>query len=285
MSSSKRLPAHGDDLDDYDMDDYGMDDFDMGDDLDNPFASPTRPSDASNKKRKEPDSGLGIDEEISLQKRMRAPNAKLDEERLLSLAGIPKLRERAARLNFKGKGHEFSDASLFLACYQLWLDGLFPKARFLDALAIIEKAGHKKALMAARDQMINEGRPRANHDDDDDLYHGTPRKSTKFVDMFGLEAPATNDDDVPNDDDLPNDDDMPNDNDLKALRTEVKVLSIVNNPIIAEAVTEILSQQHKKTTTTVSGSGSKDAEKKADTLDDDYMQEMLEIMRAEGMDD
>ncbi|KAL7783897.1 replication fork protection component Swi3 domain-containing protein [Trichoderma ceciliae] len=155
VSTPERLPAHGDDLDDYGLDDS-----------DNPFASPP-PESSSTKKRKEPGSGLGIDEEVSVQKRVRVPAVKLDEERLLGPAGIPKLRKRAAGLKLKGKGHEFSDASRLLSFYQLWLDDLFPKARFLDALAMVEKAGHKKRLLTARNEWINEGRPKAGNDDDD----------------------------------------------------------------------------------------------------------------------
>jgi hypothetical protein len=50
--------------------------------------------------------GLGIDEEIKVRK-PRAPVAKLDEERLLSDMGIPRLRRITKdRLRFKGKGHE-----------------------------------------------------------------------------------------------------------------------------------------------------------------------------------
>lgn len=63
----ERLLDHGDDLDDYGLD------------SDNPFASP--PPESSTKKRKEPDSGLGIEEEVSVQKRARVPAVKLDEER------------------------------------------------------------------------------------------------------------------------------------------------------------------------------------------------------------
>jgi replication fork protection complex subunit Csm3/Swi3 len=104
--------------------------------------------------------------------------------RLLSAAGIPKLRKKAKdHLKFKGKGHEvrfkqnpkysalltqiqYSDASRLLAFYQLWLDDLFPKARFLDALAMVEKAGHKKRMQAMRMEWINEGRPRSSvHED------------------------------------------------------------------------------------------------------------------------
>lgn len=52
------------------------------------------------------DSGLGIEEEIKIVKK-RQPIPKLDEDRLLSAAGIPKLRRISKeRLRFKGKGHE-----------------------------------------------------------------------------------------------------------------------------------------------------------------------------------
>jgi replication fork protection complex subunit Csm3/Swi3 len=56
---------------------------------------------------------------------------------------------------------QYSDASKLLSFYQLWLDDLFPKARFLDALAMIEKTGHKRIVQDARMGWINEGKPRA----------------------------------------------------------------------------------------------------------------------------
>jgi len=87
--------------------------------------------------------------------------------RLLSDAGIPKLRKNARKhLKFKGKGHEYSDASRLLAFYQLWLDDLFPKAKFLDALAMVEKMGHKKRMQSMRMEWINEGKPKSSvHED------------------------------------------------------------------------------------------------------------------------
>jgi replication fork protection complex subunit Csm3/Swi3 len=52
------------------------------------------------------DANLGIDEEIKIEKK-RQPIPKLDVERLLSPAGIPRLqRISKERLRFKGKGHE-----------------------------------------------------------------------------------------------------------------------------------------------------------------------------------
>lgn len=49
---------------------------------------------------------LGIDEEIVITKK-RTPAPKLDDQRLLSDPGIPRLqRISKERLRFKGKGHE-----------------------------------------------------------------------------------------------------------------------------------------------------------------------------------
>jgi replication fork protection complex subunit Csm3/Swi3 len=100
---------------------------------------------------------------------------------LLSQAGIPKLRKRAKDLKLKGKGHEvgrvggigpnftdclqYSDAARLLQMYQLWLDDLFPKARFLDALAMVERLGHKRRIQMVRDQLINEGAPKSVHEE------------------------------------------------------------------------------------------------------------------------
>ena len=43
--------------------------------------------------------------------------------------------------------------------YQLWLDDLYPRAKFIDGLAIIEKLGHTKRLQTMRKEWINEGKP------------------------------------------------------------------------------------------------------------------------------
>lgn len=199
-----------------------LDNYDVGDLSDDPFASP--PPDS--KKRKEPDSNLGIDQEVSVQKRARVPNIKLDEDRLLSAQGIPKLRSRAHNLKLKGKGHEFGDAARLLSFYQLWLDDLFPKAKFLDALSMVEKAGHKKKLMAARNEWINDGKPKTSATfeeylnqptledeeaaqvtaqrpstpsggndipEDDDLYGATPRRTGRTVPVVNNDEPDADD--------------------------------------------------------------------------------------------
>ncbi|KAL4939551.1 replication fork protection component Swi3-domain-containing protein [Aspergillus oleicola] len=104
---------------------------------------------------------LGLDEEVKVAKK-RQPVAKLDENRLLTQAGIPKLRRSARKnLKFKGKGHEFSDLARLLNFYQLWLDDLFPRAKFADGLAMIERLGHSKRLQTMRRAWIEEEKPKA----------------------------------------------------------------------------------------------------------------------------
>ncbi|KAI1177759.1 replication fork protection component Swi3-domain-containing protein [Nemania sp. FL0916] len=192
-------PHHA--IDDYDLDDVDDPFADSGDDA---TANKTANANSQSRKRKDA-SGLGIDEAVSVAKKPRVPRVKLDESRLLSDNGIPKLRAKAKNLHFKGKGHEvwtppglagslalqlhctyirvahlvhlthhaqFSDAARLLSFYQLWLDDLFPKAKFLDALSMVEKAGHKNQLRLKRMEWINEGQPKdANADEDgDDLF-------------------------------------------------------------------------------------------------------------------
>lgn len=43
--------------------------------------------------------------------------------------------------------------------YQLWLDDLYPRAKFADGLAIIEKLGHTKRMQTMRREWINERKP------------------------------------------------------------------------------------------------------------------------------
>ncbi|KAK0840921.1 chromosome segregation in meiosis-related protein [Friedmanniomyces endolithicus] len=101
------------------------------------------------------------DAEIKIRKK-RAPVLKLDEFLLLSPAGIPKLRSHArssTHLKFKGKGHEFSDMGRLLHMYQLWLDDLYPKAKFRDGLAMVEKVGHGKRMAVMRRGWMDGSKP------------------------------------------------------------------------------------------------------------------------------
>ncbi|KAJ6084448.1 Chromosome segregation in meiosis protein 3 [Penicillium sp. IBT 16267x] len=131
-------------------------DYDVG--LDEIFQGKNDASnnDASNATGDPSSLGLGLDEEVKITKK-RQPIAKLDEGRLLSQPGIPKLRRTAKdKLRFKGKGHEFSDAARLLNFYQLWLDDLYPRAKFTDGLAMIEKLGHTKRIQTMRKEWIED---------------------------------------------------------------------------------------------------------------------------------
>lgn len=80
--------------------------------------------------------------------------------RLLSDAGIPKLRKiTKSRLKFRGKGHEFADISRLLNTYQLWLDDLYPRAKFRDALTMVEKVGHSKRMQVMRRAWLDDTKP------------------------------------------------------------------------------------------------------------------------------
>ncbi|KAL0265087.1 chromosome segregation in meiosis-related protein [Diplodia seriata] len=153
-AQSRPAPAANDDLDDLFNYDASMDD--IFNDMDTSRPSDDRAAQGS----KQNTETLGIDEEVTVAKK-RQPIAKLDEARLLSGAGIPRLRRISKeKLRFKGKGHEFSDVARLLNMYQLWLDDLYPRAKFADGLAIIEKLGHKKRMQIMRREWINEGKPK-----------------------------------------------------------------------------------------------------------------------------
>ncbi|KAK1701582.1 replication fork protection component Swi3-domain-containing protein [Colletotrichum godetiae] len=168
-----------------------LDVYNVDDDFDDPFKSPPpEAKDGSTNKRKQAEA-LGLDEEVEVAKRARVPRVKLDEARLLSDNGIPKLRKRAGNLKFKGKGHEFSDAARLLSFYQLWLDDLFPKAKFLDALSMVEKAGHKRQIGLKRMEWINEGKPRPWEADGDRMEDPVEKVSEQTDQAFTAPVSAT----------------------------------------------------------------------------------------------
>ncbi|KAK0669242.1 replication fork protection component Swi3-domain-containing protein [Cercophora samala] len=230
----------------------GWSDFDE----DDPFGSPKgdkskkaddKKADANSKKRKGTDV-LGLETEVD-KKKARVPRVKLDDARLLSDKGIPWLQKNAqTKLKLKGKGHEFSDAARMLSFYQEWLDELFPKASFLDALAMVEKAGHKTSLRNARMKWIDELKPRGegeegpNDEDPFPIYEHdkTPKDTGRIAPVFdkAKERPKTpdGDHDLFGDDDIYNatpraptngarSGDVPDDDDLDALMAEAEVNS------------------------------------------------------------
>ncbi|CAO2647963.1 Nn.00g088850.m01.CDS01 [Neocucurbitaria sp. VM-36] len=151
-------------------------------------------TDRQNNRKADVTGALGIDEEIIITKK-RVPIPKLDDQRLLSDPGIPRLRKISKeRLRFKGKGHEYGDITRMLNMYQLWLDDLYPRAKFADALAIVEKVGHTKRMQIMRKDWIDEGKPRRTTEPDDENIDEDIRDEAQaqphMADMEGIEKTA-----------------------------------------------------------------------------------------------
>ncbi|OLL22399.1 Negative cofactor 2 complex subunit beta [Neolecta irregularis DAH-3] len=99
--------------------------------------------------------GVRVDDEVIVA--TRKPRARLDDARLLSDAGLPKLRRHAAtRLRLHRHGHEHADLGRLLQFYQLWMHELFPKSTFRDTIKMVEKAGRSKTLRLARQRYLDD---------------------------------------------------------------------------------------------------------------------------------
>ncbi|KAI5303278.1 Nuclear control of ATPase protein 2 [Ascosphaera pollenicola] len=159
--------AAADDLLDYDLDFEDIIRDKNG--QDNAAAAGQQPSGPT--QQNVDDANLGLDEEIKVTKKRR-PVPKLDEEKLLSQKGIPRLRKKARKLDLHGKGHEYADVTKLLSLYQLWLDDLHPKVKFADGLAIIEKLGHSKRMTTMRKEWLNEAMRQRQG------YHDMPMESS-----------------------------------------------------------------------------------------------------------
>lgn len=110
---------------------------------------------------------LGLDQEIVVKH--RAPQAKLDDARLLGPSGIPKIRDHVRKkIKFRGKGHELQDLSSLLENYQFWAHELFPKAKFRDAVKMIRKVGKTKVMKMHRRGIITDFLPKPVVDEESD---------------------------------------------------------------------------------------------------------------------
>lgn len=153
MPSAVSPPS--DDLDNLFNYDDAVDDFLKDLPLDKNQQNPTNNNNTTRNQDK------NIDEEITIRKK-RAPIRKLDETLLQSGNGLPKLRKiTKSRLKFRGKGYEFADMERMLSMYQLWLDELYPRAKFRDGLAMVEKLGHGKRMQVMRRAWLDGTKPSA----------------------------------------------------------------------------------------------------------------------------
>lgn len=83
-----------------------------------------------------------------------------------------------------------------LNMYQFWLDDLFPRAKFADALSIIEDLGHKKHMQIYRREWIRESKPKAHRRSDDDEgadedFVAAPVAGVTIEQMEGLQLENT----------------------------------------------------------------------------------------------
>ncbi|KAI5815596.1 replication fork protection component Swi3-domain-containing protein [Pyronema omphalodes] len=234
-------------MSDDDLFNYDISDREIDFAIPEPEPLPRAPSPAANNKSKgkSKKDDLGLEEDVTVKK--RRVTVKLDEERLLSAKGLPRLRKEAGKvLKFKGKGHEYKDATRLLNYYQLWADDLFKKAKFRDTLAIIEKLGHTRKIKTQREEWIGERRNEARRnagvraEDPEELQERIERRAAKKAANDGNNdlhtTPGTNDKGKgketdardPNalflgaeensDDDMPDGDDDDDDFDIEALR-------------------------------------------------------------------
>lgn len=87
-----------------------------------------------------------------------------------------------------------------LNMYQLWLDDLYPRAKFADGLAMIENLGHKKRIQYMRKEWIDEGKPKhaAETDSEDDGTANPVEAVEQSIEqMEGLQMESTSEDHTP----------------------------------------------------------------------------------------
>lgn len=127
--------------------------------------------------------GMGIDEEVIVKK--RRIQAKLDHDRIVSGNGLPRLlRDSRKKVHFQGKGNELSDLDKLVQYYQIWAHRLYPRARFRDFIAMIEKEGHRRRMQSVRRQYIDETKPKRYMESTEDLNVATraaPQAETRNV--------------------------------------------------------------------------------------------------------
>jgi replication fork protection complex subunit Csm3/Swi3 len=69
---------------------------------------------------------------------------------------------------------QFSDVAQLLRTYQFWLDDLYPRAKFADGLAIIERLGHSKRMQVMRKAWIDESKPNASLEEEEAEHERLP---------------------------------------------------------------------------------------------------------------
>ena len=120
-----------------------------------------------------------------------------------------------------------------LTMYQLWLDDLYPRAKFADGLEIIEKLGHTKHLQIYRKEWLNGSKPKKGSDSESEVDDEEQSAAVETIErsteqMEGLQLEEGNES-IPQeqvqetpamDQDQPMDDGNPDEDELDALLAE-----------------------------------------------------------------
>ncbi|GAA5991144.1 hypothetical protein JCM11641_004045 [Rhodosporidiobolus odoratus] len=120
------------------------------------------------------------DVEVAAKKRRVV--AKMDDERLLSEVGFPKLRRELKKVKIKGKGHEMQDLRRVLTLYQLWTHEMYPRTNLKDTLQTVEKLCRKRNVQSALKQYRD--LEKSSHLNGDDSSLNDPEKSMDQA-LFG----------------------------------------------------------------------------------------------------
>ncbi|KAJ3034177.1 hypothetical protein HDV00_005396 [Rhizophlyctis rosea] len=104
----------------------------------------------------------------------RGPMPKIDAQRLLSPAGLPRLKELSTKVKFKGKGHEVENLQKLITFYQIWGHELYPKAPFRQFVERVEKVCKQRHLKVFLNSVIQEERRQkmnilADHGEDNEI--------------------------------------------------------------------------------------------------------------------
>lgn len=127
-----------------------------------------------------------------------------------------------------------------LNIYQLWLDDLYPRAKFADGLSIIEKLGHTKRVQMMRKEWIDEGKPKlmSREEEEGDMPVAEEVAQQDVDQMDGVQGgviPSVEEDLRPDPENRTNptsiSPDEPDEDDLDALLAESNVPALPTNSI------------------------------------------------------
>jgi replication fork protection complex subunit Csm3/Swi3 len=118
-----------------------------------------------------------------------------------------------------------------LNLYQLWLDDLYPKAKFKDGLAMVEKLGHTKRMQVSRRAWIDESKGfRRREDEDAEMRLGDVAEQREDNDEI-FPIPTRSKESGPGEEQSGGGADAPDDDELDALMGEESAAAAQPNTV------------------------------------------------------